>query len=179
MQQALSTLAKANGLTARELQILFLLAEGYANKEIADRMNIATGTVRNRLQLIYAKLQVRCRAEAAAKYFGSSSTAGKAVRTGCMKLTSDIEPGRDRSFSQPILESLSRADLLTPREAEILALLIRGLSNKDIGAQLRISLGTVRVHLTHLYKKLRVVCRTQAAAKYHQTKPKVGVKETV
>ena len=56
------------GLTAREAEILELLAEGLSNKEIANKKSIAAGTVRNHLASIFKKLHVRCRSEATAKY---------------------------------------------------------------------------------------------------------------
>ena len=58
-------------LSARELEILALLSEGLANKEIADRLKISFATVRTHLMHIYEKLHVRCRTEAAAKYLRS------------------------------------------------------------------------------------------------------------
>jgi len=56
------------GLTAREAEILELLAEGLSNKEIARKTSIAAGTVRNHLANIFKKLHVRCRSGATAKY---------------------------------------------------------------------------------------------------------------
>ena len=64
---------EANGLTHREAEILMLLAEGLSNKEIAQKTNIAAGTVRNHLEHIFKKLHVRCRTEAAAKYLRTHS----------------------------------------------------------------------------------------------------------
>ena len=61
------------GLSEREMQILALLAEGFANKEIAARLDISNATVRTHLMHIYEKLHVRCRTEAAAKYLRSKS----------------------------------------------------------------------------------------------------------
>lgn len=58
----------ADGLTARESEILELLTNGLSNKEIAQKTNISAGTVRNHLVNIFRKLHVRCRTEAAAKY---------------------------------------------------------------------------------------------------------------
>lgn len=55
---------------------------------------------------------------------------------------------------------------LSARESEILALLAEGLPNKQISARLAISPATVRTHLMHIYKKLDVHCRTEAAAKF-------------
>lgn len=56
------------GLTAREAEILELLAEGLSNKEIAHKTGITAGTARNHLASIFKKLHVRCRSEATAKY---------------------------------------------------------------------------------------------------------------
>ena len=52
---------------------------------------------------------------------------------------------------------------LTHRESEILEYLVRGLSNQDIGEKLVISETTVKNHLAHIFKKLKVSNRTQAA----------------
>jgi RNA polymerase sigma factor (sigma-70 family) len=53
-------------LTAREREILELVAEGQSNAEIAERLWISRGTVRKHLDHIYAKLQVHTRTAAAA-----------------------------------------------------------------------------------------------------------------
>jgi DNA-binding NarL/FixJ family response regulator len=55
---------------------------------------------------------------------------------------------------------------LTQREQEILALLAKGLLYKEIVGHLGISLSTVRTHLQHIYDKLHVNSRTEAAAKF-------------
>ena len=52
---------------------------------------------------------------------------------------------------------------LTAREREVLQLLVRGRSNKEIGAQLYISEETVKSHLKTLFAKLNVRDRTDAA----------------
>lgn len=52
---------------------------------------------------------------------------------------------------------------LTAREQEVLQLLVRGRSNKEIGAQLFISDETVKSHLKTLFAKLKVRDRTDAA----------------
>ena len=67
-------------LSAREMEILILLAEGLSNKEIAARLGVSTGTVRTHVEHILHKLHVRCRGEAAAIYFQSKSTASEASR---------------------------------------------------------------------------------------------------
>jgi DNA-binding NarL/FixJ family response regulator len=53
-------------------------------------------------------------------------------------------------------------EALTARELEILALVARGGSNKEIGSALFISEATVKTHLLHIFGKLGVQHRTQA-----------------
>jgi DNA-binding NarL/FixJ family response regulator len=52
---------------------------------------------------------------------------------------------------------------LTPREAEILVLLARGLSNKEMAARLSVSARTVSSHVEHVYAKIGVSTRGAAA----------------
>ena len=54
-------------------------------------------------------------------------------------------------------------DGLTPREVEVLERLRRGLSNKVIAYELAICEDTVKVHITHIMRKLGATNRTQAA----------------
>jgi DNA-binding NarL/FixJ family response regulator len=53
-------------LTARELQVMQLLAEGVSNREIAERLFISSHTVRNHVQRIITKLGVHSKLEAVA-----------------------------------------------------------------------------------------------------------------
>ncbi len=55
-------------LTAREKEILELLAKGQMNKEVANQLDISTGTVRKHIQNIYEKLHVNTRVEAVNLY---------------------------------------------------------------------------------------------------------------
>jgi len=54
---------------------------------------------------------------------------------------------------------------LTAREREIAPLIDRGLSNKEIAAQLRIEVATVKNHVHNLLEKLQVASRGEAAAR--------------
>lgn len=62
---------RAPGLTGRELEVLGLLREGLTNREIADRLVIAPGTVRTHLENIFEKLDVHTRTAALARAFGT------------------------------------------------------------------------------------------------------------
>ncbi|HLQ16701.1 MAG TPA: response regulator transcription factor [Candidatus Eisenbacteria bacterium] len=53
-----------DGLTAREVEILKLIAKGQANKQIAFNLKISEKTVRNHISHIYEKLQIYDRAQA-------------------------------------------------------------------------------------------------------------------
>jgi DNA-binding NarL/FixJ family response regulator len=52
---------------------------------------------------------------------------------------------------------------LTEREMEVLELMAQGLTNNQIAAQLHLSTRTIEAHLTHIYNKLGVNSRTEAA----------------
>ncbi|WKV09464.1 response regulator transcription factor [Thermoanaerobacterium sp. CMT5567-10] len=52
-------------LTDREMQILNLIAEGYSNKEIADKLFLSEKTVKNHVYNIFRKLDVKDRTQAA------------------------------------------------------------------------------------------------------------------
>jgi two-component system NarL family response regulator len=55
-------------------------------------------------------------------------------------------------------------DALSGREMEVLQRMTAGKSNKEIGAELFISEGTVKTHVKSIFTKLDVVSRTEAVA---------------
>jgi DNA-binding NarL/FixJ family response regulator len=101
------------------------------------------------------------------------------ARAGGAPMTSEIARMVVRSFRGPSAAPSAAPDAngLTSREAEILMLLADGLSNKEIAQKTNISAGTVRNHLEHIFKKLHVRCRTEAAAKYLRTRQRGAVEE--
>jgi ATP/maltotriose-dependent transcriptional regulator MalT len=70
--------ATQDALSARELQVLRLVAEGATNREAAKQLFISEATVKTHLLHIYAKLEVRDRASAVAAGYqrGLLTTAG-------------------------------------------------------------------------------------------------------
>lgn len=70
-----------------------------------------------------------------------------------------IEKSRDAggdTAGRPSLPSFAGRELLTPREFEVLAVVVHGASSKEAGRQLGISPRTVEVHRSRIMEKLRV-----------------------
>ena len=63
------------GLSARELEVLQLLARGHLYKEIADSMQLSLHTVTTYIRRVYEKLHVRSRTEAVSWYLGKQRDA--------------------------------------------------------------------------------------------------------
>ncbi len=83
-----------------------------------------------------------------AAYAGRSTLAPEAAQALIQIATQPPRPGQD----------------LTPREREVLALLIKGLSNSAIGTRLVVSPATVKAHVSNILAKLQVSSRTEAVA---------------
>ena len=72
--------------------------------------------------------------------------------------------GSSQSESAPPSKTDPLIDPLTPRELEILRLVAKGFSNREIADALFVTLGTVKKHLNNIFSKLDVSSRTQAVA---------------
>jgi DNA-binding NarL/FixJ family response regulator len=84
---------------------------------------------------------------------GASPMSGKIARTVVQ-------------YFQSLRKAEPRAEYLSPREEEILNLLVKGYRYKEIADALSISFETVRSHLKNIYDKLHVHSRTEAVVKY-------------
>jgi len=69
MHTDFSSLDRPDPLTDRETEILRLMAGGYSNKEIANSLGVAEGTVKNHVSNILSKMGVRDRTRAVLKAF--------------------------------------------------------------------------------------------------------------
>ena len=69
MHNDFTSLDRPDPLTERETEILRLMAGGYSNKEIANSLGVAEGTVKNHVSNILSKLGVRDRTRAVLKAF--------------------------------------------------------------------------------------------------------------
>ena len=59
----MKTVNGEHALTAREREVVALVAQGLANKEIAAQMSISESGVKNTLQQLFAKTEVRTRSQ--------------------------------------------------------------------------------------------------------------------
>jgi LuxR family maltose regulon positive regulatory protein len=82
------------------------------------------------------------------------------------KLLSNFGPDAHVAQVQPVKPTEQNlVEPLTPRELEVLQLIVGGASNRDIAEALFVTIGTVKRHTNSLYGKLDAASRTQAVAR--------------
>jgi DNA-binding NarL/FixJ family response regulator len=91
------------------------------------------------------------------------------VHQGGSPMSSEVARKVVEAFQLPAAISGDRAEL-SSREREVLELLSQGMPDKLIAGKLSLSQRTVRFHLGHIYAKLHVRSRVEAALKHSQTK---------
>ena len=92
------------------------------------------------------------------------------VMRGGAPMNSEIARRVVESFRRPT-KRREQGVALSAREEEVLILLSKGYSNKEIADQLSLSAETVGSHLKHIYEKLHVRSRAEAVARYITGKP--------
>ena len=106
-----------------------------------------------------------------------------AARIGAQPLRRELELLAERARLDPMpldagqhhaVEGLEEPLGLTPREAEVLTLVARGLTNREIAATLVISVKTAGVHVSHILRKLNAPNRVEAGAIAHRLLPPHG-----
>ncbi len=78
------------------------------------------------------------------------------------KLVGKIINGVESSAFENTQQEKLIPNILTAREQDVLVILVRGLSNKEIAQELYISEKTVKSHLSKIFRKLDVGCRLEA-----------------
>jgi DNA-binding CsgD family transcriptional regulator/tetratricopeptide (TPR) repeat protein len=121
------------------------------------------------------------RAEAAAPLREANAVA---QRLGARPLLRELEllAKRARLDLEPLPTGPSRDGLteqlgLTPRESEVLALVARGLTNREIADTLVISVKTASVHVSHILRKLDAPNRLEAATIAHRLAKPIGAQD--
>ena len=82
-------------------------------------------------------------------YAGQSVLAPEAMKA---LVNAHRSQGRDREYD------------LTPRELEVLALMVQGMNNPEIARELNVSRATAKAHVSHILSKLEVTNRAEAVA---------------
>lgn len=82
-----------------------------------------------------------------------------------LKNSGKNEPGKVFAQGNGKKSGADVQSILSVRELEILALIVEGCSNGQIGKKLSISIDTVKIHIKHILEKLAVGGRTEAAVK--------------
>ncbi len=86
----------------------------------------------------------------------------RSVANGELLLHPEIATKVLDEFSNTHAETPALAEL-TPRETEVLTLIVKGRSNKEIACDLCLSIKTVKTHVSNILSKLHTIDRTQAA----------------
>jgi len=76
-----------------------------------------------------------------------------------------------RSLSE---DRLAAGSALSPRESEVAELLAQGYTNKEIASQLFITPATAKQHVRHIFEKLGVRTRTEAALRLAAMRTRQG-----
>jgi len=115
----------------------------------------------------HAELLQRCLSAGAEAYVLKDITPGELVRA--VKAVADGSTYVDPRIAgnvlrrQTLMPTRSAISDLSERETEIIRLIARGLSNKEIASQLSVSEKTIKNHISRIFAKLGITARTQAA----------------
>jgi NarL family two-component system response regulator LiaR len=93
----------------------------------------------------------------------------QAIRAACVG-QSTLAPEATQALIQAASQSPRPGDDLTPREREVLALMVEGLTNPEIATRLMVSVSTARAHVSNIFSKLGVSNRAEAVARAFRLK---------
>jgi len=161
--------ATALRMTRPDLVILDL--DGYSSELINAIRTCREAAPAVRICVLSAhaapELMQRCLSNGADGYVLKDVSPSELIRA--LKIVASGAPYVDPRVAGGLLQrrftSDRRARLteLSAREAEIVRLIAKGLSNKEIGVDLRVSEKTVKNHISRIFSKLNISARTQAA----------------
>src|SRR5690242_11684674 len=138
-------------LTPREAQVLRFIVEGLTNKQIAREIQVSVKTVEKHRQEIMNRLNIHhtagltCYALSNGIAFPSTVSASMARRV----------PSSRGNCSSPIDEA-GHDRTITARETQVLRLIAEGFLNKQIAAELQLSIKTVANHRREVMKRLNI-----------------------
>jgi len=144
-----------------EVKALWLLAEALVALAAADTSTAAArlGTVID--NGVFDPVVIAVRAAPALGEFVADQSEWRSWLQRVLFASFDYSLARKLGLRVP--RAARRTGELTPRESEVHELLAQGLTNDEIAKQLYISLSTTKVHVKHIYEKLGVRSRLEAA----------------
>ncbi len=132
--------------------------------ELADSDDVpVTFRVTTRLELARLLIGAGDRVEAAAVLGHALHEAERLGHVPLVRLVSGFSAAAGLAAASGVVSVEADADSLTARERQVLELIAEGLSNRQIGERLFISVKTVSVHVSAVLRKLGVSTRTEAA----------------
>lgn len=138
--------------------VLWRLAEGfghlYMRAALVERLSVQREQVHDTLRTLAAAMTDLTDSEIAMASYDEAGTA--AASRGVVSTTQGTR---------------IRLDQLTPREAEVMLLIVAGASNQAIADELVIAVGTAKSHVKQILAKLGVRNRSQAIALYYGATP--------
>jgi len=95
------------------------------------------------------------------------NSGGMLIRSTTLQkaLAGSIQGGTEPAFREHSVADSAGIDPLSPRETDVLRLVVEGMTNKDIGSVLYITEDTAKKHVQNIIAKMQVSDRTQAAVK--------------
>ncbi len=95
------------------------------------------------------------------------NSGGMLIRSSTLHkaLAGTVESGEGVGYTMRTWGEAGEIERLSPRELDVLRLVVEGMTNKDIGATLYITEDTAKKHVQNIIAKLQVSDRTQAAVK--------------
>jgi DNA-binding NarL/FixJ family response regulator len=157
------TLAAASRLTSRGLEAMALSSLAIAIVALTEN-DTATTTARVRTVIdsgIWDPIVIAIRAAPAIGAFMAEEPEWRGWLQRLLSASCDTSLASQLGLRIP--RAAKQAADLTPRETEVHDLLAQGLTNEEIARLLFISLSTTKVHVKHIYAKLGVRSRLEAA----------------
>lgn len=124
------------------------------------------GRIYERIVLIERMRTQRSQVRAAFEFAENTMASLQGAEIELARVSEDRTPSADGETLETPAAPAMIDELLTPREAEVLTMMVRGASNAMIAERLIIKEGTVKSHVKHILRKLDAVNRAEAISRY-------------